>query len=267
MSMVNKYAVAVGINNYPGTGSDLRGCVNDAIDWTDHLSSLGYKVLTLTDEQATKTAVTSALREMMAMARYRDKVVFTYSGHGSWVPDRGGDEADSRDEVLVLHDFDRGGLLSDDEMNTIFSNRRFGVKPTVISDSCHSGTLTDVRGLEAVRTLKHSVVDAAPRFLSPSHFLASEDVPAALEVESKAPRGASRPTTALLSGCDDPEFSYDAYIDGRYRGAFTAAALKTWVPGITLRKWHEAIRLYLPSNQYPQSPQIGATYPQRFWTL
>ena len=28
-----KHALCIGINDYPGTGSDLSGCVNDANDW------------------------------------------------------------------------------------------------------------------------------------------------------------------------------------------------------------------------------------------
>ena len=28
-----KYALCIGINNYPGTASDLAGCVNDVDDW------------------------------------------------------------------------------------------------------------------------------------------------------------------------------------------------------------------------------------------
>ena len=28
-----KRALCIGINDYPGTGSDLAGCVNDAHDW------------------------------------------------------------------------------------------------------------------------------------------------------------------------------------------------------------------------------------------
>ena len=30
---MGKKALCIGINDYPGTGMDLRGCVNDADDW------------------------------------------------------------------------------------------------------------------------------------------------------------------------------------------------------------------------------------------
>ena len=30
---MTKKALCIGINDYPGTDSDLQGCVNDATDW------------------------------------------------------------------------------------------------------------------------------------------------------------------------------------------------------------------------------------------
>ncbi len=34
-----KNALCIGINDYPGTGSDLAGCVNDANDWAAALAA------------------------------------------------------------------------------------------------------------------------------------------------------------------------------------------------------------------------------------
>ena len=34
-------ALCIGINDYPGTGSDLAGCVNDAQDWGSSLDQVG----------------------------------------------------------------------------------------------------------------------------------------------------------------------------------------------------------------------------------
>ena len=38
-----KTALCIGINNYPGTHMDLRGCVNDAEDWSRELEARGYQ--------------------------------------------------------------------------------------------------------------------------------------------------------------------------------------------------------------------------------
>lgn len=264
-----KYALCVGINSYGGP--DLKGCVADANDWTALLRGQGYEVAQVLDSDATKSTVVSYLRGMVDAARFGDRIVATYSGHGSWMPDADGDEADRRDECLVLHDFRTGGLLTDDELNAIFAARRFGVRVVVISDSCHSGTLHRAYGPTVA-------AEARPRFLPPVEFMTDEEIQRATlaGLTLKPARNAPpRPTTALLSGCADPEFSYDAFIDGRYRGAFTARALEVYRPGISLAAWHKAITTprddnderALPSAEYPQSPQIAATSSQRRWSL
>ena len=37
--MAKKLALCIGINDYPGTDSDLSGCVNDANDWAANLDA------------------------------------------------------------------------------------------------------------------------------------------------------------------------------------------------------------------------------------
>jgi uncharacterized caspase-like protein len=70
-------------------------------------------------------------------------VVITFSGHGTYVPDTNGDEIDGLDEALCPYDLQTGGAaLIDDEINTLFSARQGGVRLLLISDSCHSGTVT-----------------------------------------------------------------------------------------------------------------------------
>ena len=39
---MTKRALCIGINDYPGTGSDLSGCVNDAKDWAGMLTGRGF---------------------------------------------------------------------------------------------------------------------------------------------------------------------------------------------------------------------------------
>ena len=47
----SKRAVCVGINDYRGTANDLKGCVNDANDWSDILSQqFGYDTQLLLDD-------------------------------------------------------------------------------------------------------------------------------------------------------------------------------------------------------------------------
>ena len=93
-------ALCIGINNYPGTHMDLQGCVNDAQDWTDVLQSRGFVISALLDQQATKAAMMSAMRDLINNAVAGDSLVITFSGHGTYQPDKDGDEVDGLDKAL-----------------------------------------------------------------------------------------------------------------------------------------------------------------------
>ena len=95
-----KRALCVGINDYPGTNSDLSGCVNDANDWAAALKTRKYDTVVLLDKKATRKGIVTALNELIQGAQAGDSLVFTFSGHGSWLPDDNGDEPDGRDEML-----------------------------------------------------------------------------------------------------------------------------------------------------------------------
>lgn len=262
--MKRKTALCVGINDYPGTGADLQGCVNDALDWSTALQLRGYTGVVLLDADATKDTVLSILNEQVRSARFGDRIVFTYSGHGTWLPDRDGDEIDGRDEALVMHDYNQGGFITDDELHAVFAQARYGVRVVVISDSCHSGTMN-----RAVK--RHPAGDIRPRFLSPAsfpelHLSFAEAVRAEHFVATKGSRAFGG--MVLMSGCADNEYSYDAWIGDRPRGAFTATALRVLGQSEKLKLWHKFISQELPSNVYPQSPQLQLSKRhQGYWRL
>lgn len=237
--MMKRLAVVVGINDYPGSSNDLHGCVNDALDWHATLLSHGYDVTELLlDGDATRDNVTDALTSAVSRLRFGDRLVWTYSGHGSTIPDTSGDEPDKTDECIVLHDWQQSGFLVDDEIGAMLDQRRAGSSVITISDSCFSGTVA-----------RFVDTTAQPRYF-PAEYLTPREVVA-------APRRLQ--PTILLSGCDEHEVSYDATIDGRPRGAFSWAALSTIRPNQTISAWHDATRELLPSQQYPQTPQLQAT--------
>ena len=75
---------------------------------------LRKNIRTLTDLQATKKAMQSEITRLIGKARAGDVLLLHYSGHGSNVPDRNGDEADRRDEILCPTDLDWQDPLLDD---------------------------------------------------------------------------------------------------------------------------------------------------------
>lgn len=258
-----KRALCVGINDYPGTGSDLAGCVNDANDWKAALESRGFQVDLLLDKQATKQAMRDKLQKLVADAKSGDVAIFTYSGHGTWVPDEEGDEPDGRDEALCPHDIGQNRPLLDDEMREIFMERERGSKIVLVSDSCHSGTVTRFAPIANGSEAKTKV-----RFLPPETFLPANRREIATRIARSPVRRGLTSSALLMSGCADPEFSYDAYFGGRPNGAFSYFALKALkaLPAkATFRDWHRAIRESLPSASYPQTPKIDGTSSQKGW--
>jgi hypothetical protein len=265
-----KRALCIGINNYPGTHMDLAGCVNDANDWAAELTARGFGVTRLLDDQATKAAMAEGFKSVIGAAVSGDLVVITYSGHGTYVPDVNGDEVDGLDEALCPYDLQTGGsALLDDEIHELFLARKPGVRLVLVSDSCHSGTVTRAAAPDP------DADDAPrPRFMPMGNWLPADKLPKAPSGKPAASVAVTAPTSAftkalsrragdlLLSGCKEGpnNFSYDARIKGRPNGAFTYYALKALrelESDASYAKWYAAINPhYLPSASYPQSPQI-----------
>lgn len=254
-----KLALCIGINSY--AGSQLQGCVNDANDWADALQARGYDARTLLEEAATGADIIAGIHELVARAGYQDTIVVTFSGHGTWLPDLDGDEPDRRDEALCPYDY-WSGLIVDDDLHDVFADRHRGTRIVMISDSCHSGSVTR---LAAALSPDRGRV----RFLPPQVTLPPGDF-ARAQTLTRAAAGGSRHSALLLAGCQDLEYAYDATFDARPNGAFTfiaLQALRTLPPEATYRDWHAAIRTALPSVDYPQTPMLSGTSAMKHWPV
>jgi len=260
-----KLALCIGINDYPGTDSDLAGCVNDANDWAVAFAKRGFSVEKIFDRKATGAGIREGIQNLMAKGKNGDSVIVHYSGHGSFVPDEDGDEPDGTDECICPYDIGTEGPITDDELFGLFSARAPGVRLVMISDSCHSGTVARFAPIVTPPTLRgRGAPRRIVRFLPPAVFLSKRQasklgVTRALHRSSPPGRYAA----LLMSGCQDTEYSYDAWFQGRPNGAFTFVALrslKSLPVQATYRDWYKAIRKVLPSQQYPQTPNLyGAT--------
>jgi metacaspase-1 len=257
----NRFALCIGINNYPGTQNDLSGCVNDANDWAEELRTRAFEVKTLIDSQATKANIMHEIQGMLEKAGHGDQAVVTYSGHGTWEVDLDGDEPDQRDEALCPWDMAAGPLL-DDDLFDLFAGRARGTRLVFLSDSCHSGTVAKFHlDNEQGRKVK---------FMNPAYYAKNERTLSHLRaVEKSRARGLSRTGALLIAGCADLEYSYDASFNKRPNGAFTRVALDTLraKKPKTYRDWHQQIRGLLPSSAYPQTPNLVATSSQKKWAV
>lgn len=247
-STPNKKALCIGINNYPGTGSDLNGCVNDAKGWEAMGNSHGFGIKLLLDAQATIPKVITALEKLITEAVAGDELLVTYSGHGSNVADQNGDEADGRDETWYLYD----GNLRDDKIRKILNKLPAGVKLTIISDSCHSGSVT--------RALLGAVSDESyckARYMPPEDDIEAIAM-SSLPINKSIAYPEEGMNHVLISGCKSTEYSYDASFNGRAMGAFSHNALLILRdnPNITYKDFYTKIQKKLPSSRYPQTPQL-----------
>jgi uncharacterized caspase-like protein len=122
----NKWALLIGINKYPKLPIryQLAGCLNDVEIMADTLQrTFGIpteNITLLRDEEATRDGILNALNALIDRVGQDDIVVVHYSGHGSRVRDREGDEPDGWDETIVPYDAGRSPYpfreITDDEI-------------------------------------------------------------------------------------------------------------------------------------------------------
>lgn len=243
--MAAKKALCVGINNYPGAGNDLRGCVNDANAWKsllrDHFDFAENNINLIFDAEATKENILNGLRGLVDGSEAGDVLVFTNSSHGTYIADSSGDE--EYDEAVCAVDVN----ILDDELREIFSQVPDGVYLTVILDNCHSGT-----GTRATPTDKK-------RFMSP----AERGLPVIEKFENAKPRAGNFDESAmkeiLLSGCKADEVSWDVQIGGNFHGAMTYCAIEVIKAAnfqITYANLHTHLGELLETRGYEQTPQL-----------
>ncbi|MGE0820929.1 MAG: caspase domain-containing protein [Candidatus Binatia bacterium] len=274
-----KKALLIGINRYRIPGADLRGCVNDVKNLQEVLTHqyrfASKDIVVLTDLDATTKAMQGTIGTLIREARKGDVLLLHYSGHGSNVPDKNGDEADHRDEILCPTDLDWKKPLLDDWLRKTLNRLRPGVSLTVIMDCCHSGSNT--------RVLLPPDAPVIPRYLpSPWDLVAAESgrklrgtVRGSLRTSGAAARKKRDIVDVaipelLITGCRDMQTSADAYIGGSYNGALTynlAETLKDAGGQISYRQLHAQTLARLKKGQFDQVPQLegqGAKFDRPF---
>ena len=129
------WALVIGINNYPGSASDLRSAVNDADDVDAALSAMGVPVaqrLVLRDGQATAAAIREAVTWLVAQAGPDATAVLFYAGHVRKVG--------VTSEALVAAD---GGLMEDRELGERLSHL-LARRAWLAFAACYGGGFTEL---------------------------------------------------------------------------------------------------------------------------
>lgn len=250
--------------HYDGWVGTLTACEFDANDMETLAQSRGFETRKLLTSEATADAIMSAIEEAAGRLGPGDIYFVTYSGHGGQVPDRNAEEeADRSDETWVA--FDR--QIVDDELFELWGKFQAGVRIMVLSDSCHSGSVTrdigdDVPTLVATRDSAAKASPqyrAMPRDVMIATYRAHEDLYDGIQSSvATAPKAEIDATVLLISGCQDDQLS----LDGFSNGLFTENLRAVWDDGAWRGghpAFHEAIRARMPADQQPNYTRVGAT--------
>jgi len=237
-------AVLVGIN-YFGTEAELQGCINDVHNMSRLLTeSFGWSrgcIRTLTDDDPgtmpTRANIAAALQWLVEDVRPGDVLFFHFSGHGAQQEDPNGYEEDGMNETVCPVDFQRAGMMTDDEIGDLLvKNLPEGVRLTAVMDCCHSGTGLDL----------------------PFTYTAS-----GWREETNSYH--SRGDVQMFSGCDDDQTSADASSAGVAGGAMTAAfceLIRAGGIGIPYPELMNQLHQLMRRRDFSQRPQLTSS--QRF---
>jgi metacaspase-1 len=141
----SRYAVIVGISDYPGTEADLKYCDDDALDMQNVLiSQYGYagdNINLFIDGSATRANILTAIENIPTDA---GEIVFFFSGHGTSGKADDGDRELKDEAIVILNNTgDNFSLLWDGELKLAFSVFSPATRIVFIFDSCLSGGMKD----------------------------------------------------------------------------------------------------------------------------
>lgn len=151
-------ALLIGIGDYDtaSTGWNKIHGNNDVKMLEGKLAANGFNVKELTDAQATKSNISSALKQLASSTAVGDRVYIHFSGHGQLIEDMNKDEEQDLDQSFVCYDacfssnYKVGGAsyrgqnhFIDDELFPYLNKLKTKVgkngKVIVVFDSCYSG--------------------------------------------------------------------------------------------------------------------------------
>jgi len=244
---MSNHLLAIGVDQldqtyYQNRVTELSVCNKDARDvhqfFTETYSFASEKLL----ENGKSTDVLAHLSALAKQMGEGDKLLLYYSGHGGQVTDLNGDEQfDDYDETWCLHD----RQLIDDEIFYAFSKFAAGVTILVLSDSCHSGSITKTEKKYPPESKKvgfeksQALIDLNPEA---HQELANLEIPNEDDVKAGI---------LLISGCQDHESSYTGVPNSQFTQALFKS-VKADPQGVSIKQVYKDIRAELEQPYYYQ---------------
>jgi hypothetical protein len=250
---------AVDPQHYEGWSGPLNACEADANDMADLAHTSGFAPTRLITRKATRAAVLGGIAQAAKSLKSGDMFFLTYSGHGGQLPDLNGDEPDGKDETWCLYD----GELVDDELYSSWGAFAAGVRILLLSDSCHSGSVSKALHYQArARTVLGTVYRAMPDEMALRVYQANRKTydPILKRRDLSEAFSNVKASVLLISGCQDNQLSQD----GTFNGLFTGTLKAVWNGGTfkgSYRRFHTAIGAKMPPDQSPKLSLVGASNP------
>lgn len=247
---MSRKALLIGIN-YIGSANALNGCVNDILNMKNFLTTefnmKDEDIIMLNEANPalvpTRANIIKYINWLTADATANSRLFFHYSGHGTNIADNNGDENDRRDECIVPVDYDKNGLIVDDELRLhLVDVLPEGCQLFTIFDCCHSGTMFD---------LKYNYL------LKPTDDFNTYQI--ILEKRCQD----TKCNVTMLSGCLDDQTSADAYINRKPQGAMTYSFLAAYKrlraagKRLTCQNLMKLLHLYIKEGEYTQFPKLS----------
>lgn len=228
-----RIALLFGINNYPHSANELQGCLNDIDDCEAKLivEFPDFIIHKYKDSQVTCENFYDVIKNTILTLEAGDHIYLHYSGHGTQIPSNS--EANGYHEALYLYN----GAFIDDQFQSLVAMLPEGVRMTAKFDSCFSGDM--------IRNSKFF-----------NRFYAMPGVPIRHRAIRKFGKKAVIDNCVVFSGCSEEQTSADAYINGRYNGAFSYFDNRAFNAQSTYNDEIKRLHDFLPSATYDQNPTI-----------
>ena len=215
-------------------------------------SAQGFISNALLSPQATRANVIATIKNASANLTTGDIFFLSYSGHGGQVPDINGDEDDGQDETWCLFD----GQLIDDELHDMWLSFKEDVRILIVSDSCHSGTVT-----KFLATIDYNYSDLAKKYMPDevalNTYMKNKQFYDQIQGHIKDVKTNDiRANVRLISGCQDNQSSYD----GTFNSLFTEKIKVVWNGGKfsgNYAEFHRTILKLMPPYQSPNHFYVG----------
>lgn len=248
---MTKKALLFGLNYQMNESGHLRGCHEDVHNVKDllihqyHLDADHIDCFTdnVNREETSKEGIISSLLDLAKKSwdENLEECFVSYSGHGGQVYDYDHKEKDNKDECLIPWDYQKNGVITDDILNEIFTQFNPSTKIIFLSDSCHSGTITDTQY---------------------SYFMDDEKITARENKDVKPIPG----RFICISGCHDKQTSADAYnVSGHrlFTGALTSCLLHVLTrKGLSISMEHllKEMHQMMKRKGFTQIPVISSSH-------